>query len=468
MADGAAAAAPLSPNHSLNHESETLATPVGEDDAAASTSPSPAPSSPSSSGASPRGKHGRTDRYALGFEFAPRLAPYEVPSPRAGPKWTERSTFALLDAWGDRFVRAGRSGIRADEWLEVARLASAAAGHPAGYYSETQCRNRVDTLRKMFKKERERARLAARRSTPSPYKWVYYDKMASIMCPPPPPPPPLPPPLLPPVVKRRRDTQPSPRLRWGAKAPESLLGCGGGDAGGPMVPEPRVVLAERVDLAEPEPQKISAVEGNRDGFVALKESIQKFEDVFVRMESRKKQHMAEVEQMRKDLQRDLDAKWREILEKAQAEIACLSDEDGDEGDAEEDGDGVGDKRMADGVGDEQNNGGICFEIWNKLEISMSIGEFNSRQVPLQVCNKLMVENLERPQPPRMRGQDIQLTYGELLQLATSITYGITGIFSYMKNSNTKKTNHESRQRQVERRKDKGKKRETKSRQFIDA
>ncbi|KAJ1285144.1 hypothetical protein BS78_03G257700 [Paspalum vaginatum] len=352
MADGAAAAAPLSPNHSMNHESETLAAPVGEVDAAASTSPSPSPSSPSSSGASPRTKHGRTDRYALGFEFAPRLAPYEVPSPRAGPKWTERSTFALLDAWGDRFVRAGRSGIRADEWLEVARLASVAAGHPVGYYSETQCRNRVDTLRKMFKKERERVRLSARRAVPSasgPLKWVYYDKMASIMCPPPPPP--LPPPLLPPVVKRRRDTQPSPRLRWGTKPPESLLGCSGGDLG-PIVSGPRV------ELGAPEPQKTSAVEGNRNGFVALTESIQKFEDVFARMETRKRQHMAEVEQMRRDLQRDLDAKWREILEKAQAEIACLSDEDGDEGDAKEDGDGVGDKRLEDGVGDEQNNGAM--------------------------------------------------------------------------------------------------------------
>lgn len=360
MGDDAAAApaaAPPSPNHPKNQESETLAAPVGED-AAASTSPSPSPSSPSSSGASPspsspRTKHRRTDRYALGFEFAPRLAPYEVPAPRAGSAWTERSTFALLDAWGDRFVRAGRSGIRADEWLEVARLSSVAAGRPPGYYTESQCRNRVDTLRKMFKKERERARVSARRLQSSPFapsKWVYYDKMVSIMCPSPPPPPSLPPLLQPPVVKRRRDTQPSPRLRWGAKPPESLLG-GGGDAE-PKVSGPLVELGE----PQPEPLKTSAVEGNRNGFVALTESIQKFGDVFVRMESSKRQHMAEVEQMRRDLQSYLDAKWREILEKAQAEIACLSDED--EGDAEEDGDGVGDKRLEDSGGGEQNNGAM--------------------------------------------------------------------------------------------------------------
>ncbi|CAD6237054.1 unnamed protein product [Miscanthus lutarioriparius] len=341
------------------------------DDAAAAASPSPStspsPSSASSSGASPspsspRTKRRRTDRYALGFEFAPRLAPYELPEDplpdkpkRSGPEWTERSTFALLDAWGDSFVRAGRSIIRADEWLEVARRVCAAADRPAGYFSDSQCRNRVDTLRKKFKKERERARLASRRSGPSPSKWVYYDKMVSILCPSPlplpaPPPPPLPLQLLPLAAKRRRDRQPSRRFQWGMKPPERLLG-GGGDVVGPRV------SGSGAELGEREPQKNSAVQVDRNGFVALTESIQKFEEVFVRMESSKRQHMVEVEQMRRDLQRDLDAKWREILEKAQAEIARLSNEDEDESDAEEDGD-VGDgKRLEDG-GDEQNNGAM--------------------------------------------------------------------------------------------------------------
>ncbi|CAL4947749.1 unnamed protein product [Urochloa decumbens] len=350
------------------HELETLAAAMVDGAAAAgSPSPSPSPSSPSSSGASPSPsspgtKRRRTDRYALGFEFAPRLAPYEVEvlAPRAAPKWTERSTFALLDAWGDRFVRtgAGRAGISADEWLEVARLASAGAGHPPGYFSETHCRNRIDTLRKQFKKEMERIRLSARRDVPSafgPVKWVYYDKMASILCPSPPTP--LPPPFQPPVVKRRRDTQPSPRLGWGMKAPESLLGsCG--EPRRPAVCGTGPELGPGPELGEPKPQTVSPVEGNRDGFMALTESIQKFGEIFARMESSKRRHMAEVEQMRRDLQRDLDAKWREILEKAQAEIACLSDEDGYESDVEEDGDGGDDKGLEDGGGEEQNNGTV--------------------------------------------------------------------------------------------------------------
>ncbi|XP_062219794.1 trihelix transcription factor ENAP1-like [Phragmites australis] len=310
-------------------------------------SPSPSPSPSSSSGASPspsspRAKRHRIHRYALGFEFAPRLAPYEVPPPRL-PDWTEGSTFALLDAWGDRFVRAGRRGIRADDWLEVARLAASAANRPAGYYSESQCRNRIDTLRKKFRREKERARLAARRSHPSTSKWVYYDKMMSLICPPPPPP------LQPPVVTRRRDTHPSPRLTWGTRAPEYMLG-GGGDAGPGN-------SGSDVELGEP--QKIGAVAGHSIRFAVLTKSIQKLGEVFERMESRKRQHMAEVEQMRRDFQRDLDGKWREILEKVKTGTACLGYEDVDEGDAGEDGDGGDDnKRLEDGGGEEQNNGAM--------------------------------------------------------------------------------------------------------------
>ncbi|GJM93318.1 hypothetical protein PR202_ga09865 [Eleusine coracana subsp. coracana] len=336
-------------------------------------SPSPSRSLSSSSGvsrspSSPRTKRRRTDRYALGFEFAPRLAAYEVPSSperipspedppqRAAPEWTEGSTFVLLDAWGDRFVHSGRRGIRAEEWLEVARLAAAADGRPVGYFSESQCRNRIDTLRKKFKKEKERLRMAERRSRPTTSKWVYFDKLMSILYPPPPPPSslpdtqpspslPLPPPLLlPHVVTRRRDTRPSPRLSWGRDAPERMLG-GGGDIG------PR---DSRMDVVLGGEQKFEAAPQSPNGFAVFTKSMQKFGDVIQRLESRKRQHIVEVEQMRKDFHRDLDAKWREILERAQAEIACLEDEDEDE---EEDGDGGdGDKRLEYVGGQGRNNG----------------------------------------------------------------------------------------------------------------
>lgn len=310
-----------------------------DDDAAAAAYHSPSSSGASPSPSSPRS---RTDRYALGFEFAPRLGPpAPAPAPRSSPEWTEDSTFALLDAWGDRFVRAGRRSLRADEWLEVSRLAAAAASRPAGYFSEAQCRNRIDTLRKMFRKEKERSRVAAFRSRrSSPSKWVYFDKMLSLMCP-------LPPPLQPPVVTRRRDTQTMPRLSWGVDAGEFVLaGCGNAAPGDP---------GSDAELGEERTDGPGAVKGKE--FAVLAESIRKLGEVYERMESSKRQHMAEVKRMRRDFQRDLDARWREILEKAEAEIASLGEEDGEEGDAEEEGDDS--RRFGDDDGGkEQNNGTV--------------------------------------------------------------------------------------------------------------
>lgn len=101
-------------------------------------------------------------------------------------------------------------------------------------------------------------------------------------------------------------------------------------------------------------QKFAAAPQSRNGFTVFTKSMQKFGDVIQRLESRKRQHMVEVEQMRKDFHRDLDAKWREILERAQAEIACL--EDGDESDEEDGDESDGNNRLEYVGGQGRNNG----------------------------------------------------------------------------------------------------------------
>ncbi|XP_037406178.1 uncharacterized protein LOC125544342 [Triticum urartu] len=323
--------------HRRTAPAQTLAQHMDHDAAAASPS-----ASPSSSGASPspRSKRRRTDRYALGFEFAPRSAP-SAPAPRTTPEWTEESTFALLDAWGERFACDGRRSLSADEWLEVSRIVAAAASRPAGYFSESQCRNRIDTLRKMFRKEKERSRLAAHRSSnPAPSKWVYFDKMLSLMCPPTPTPPPLLPPLTP-LVTRRRDTHPVPRRSWGVDVGELVLAGCSKVVPGNSVPD--------VQLREKQTYEPVAVQGEE--YAILTEAIHRLREVYERVESSRRQHMAELKRMRKDMQRDLEVRRREILEKAQMEIASLEEEDAK--------DGAVNNRLEDYNGvEEQNNGAL--------------------------------------------------------------------------------------------------------------
>ncbi|KAF6154627.1 hypothetical protein GIB67_034639 [Kingdonia uniflora] len=70
--------------------------------------------------------------------------------PADGP---EQATFVLLDTWGDKFVQLGRKSLRSEEWHEVAKQVAQASRVTR---TDTQCRNRLDTLKKKYKKEKMR------------------------------------------------------------------------------------------------------------------------------------------------------------------------------------------------------------------------------------------------------------------------------------------------------------------------
>ncbi|VAH62433.1 unnamed protein product [Triticum turgidum subsp. durum] len=242
----------------------------------------------------------------------------------------ERTTPTAMSESGGRWGRT-----------KICSGGAAAASRPAGYFSESQCRNRIDTLRKMFRKEKERSRLAAHRSSnPAPSKWVYFDKMLSLMCPPTPTPPPLLPPLTP-LVTRRRDTHPVPRRSWGVDVGELVLAGCSKVVPGNSVPD--------VQLRERQTYEPVAVQGEE--YAILTEAIHRLREVYERVESSRRQHMAELKRMRKDMQRDLEVRRREILEKAQMEIASLEEEDAK--------DGAVNNRLEDYNGvEEQNNGAL--------------------------------------------------------------------------------------------------------------
>jgi hypothetical protein len=104
-------------------------------------------------------------------------------------------------------------------------------------------------------------------------------------------------------------------------------------------------------LGEDQTDEPGVVKGN--DFAVILESIRRLGEVYERVESSKRQHMAELKRMRSDMQRDLEVRWRETLERAQMEIASLEEED----DTEEEGDD--DKRLGDYNGVEmQTNGAV--------------------------------------------------------------------------------------------------------------
>ncbi|XP_022953751.1 trihelix transcription factor ASIL2-like [Cucurbita moschata] len=225
--------------------------------------------------------------------------------------WNEHETVVLLDAWGERFLQHGRKSLRSEEWQEVAEKVSEVSKIDR---TDTQCRNRLDTLKKKYKKEKSKSTEMGGSTS----KWVYFKKMDMLMS--------------------------SPPNQGG-------LSCGL-DSGEYVFMNPRAYLnrangfdemrdspdnSESDDCEDDEldglpPKKRMHGRNSDDGssFRMLADSIHKFSEIYEKIESSKRHQMMELEKMRMDFLRDLELQKRQIMESAQAEIAKLGQGGDDE------------------------------------------------------------------------------------------------------------------------------------------
>lgn len=82
-----------------------------------------------------------------------------APAPRQPPFredcWSEEATATLVDAWGQRYMELNRGNLRQKDWQEVADTVNASHGHTKKTRrTDVQCKNRIDTLKKKYKTER--------------------------------------------------------------------------------------------------------------------------------------------------------------------------------------------------------------------------------------------------------------------------------------------------------------------------
>ncbi|OAY52940.1 trihelix transcription factor ASIL2 [Manihot esculenta] len=260
---------------------------------------------------------------ASSYEFAPRVpAPPVTASSAPKPSfagrnpltdWTEHETFVLLDAWGDKFLQCGRKSLRSEEWQEVAEKVSEVSKIER---TDTQCRNRLDTLKKKYKKEKINQVDMGGNSS----KWVYFKKMDMLMS---------------------------------TSAQQGGLSCGV-DSGEYVFMNPKVYLnrangldemrdspgnSDSADEAEddsdglpPKKRKSGRDRNERSSFRVLADSFQKFSEIYEKIENNKRQQMLELEKMRMDFHRDLEMQKRQIIERAHAEIAKIRLGDDDNND----------------------------------------------------------------------------------------------------------------------------------------
>ncbi|OIW09092.1 hypothetical protein TanjilG_16319 [Lupinus angustifolius] len=251
------------------------------------------------------------------YEFAPRVpAPSAAaPKPSSGGRnpltdWTEHETFVLLDVWGDRFLQHGRKSLRSEEWQEVAEKVSKVSRVER---TDTQCRNRLDTLKKKYKKEK----IKFPEMDGGTSNWVYFKRMDKLMSSPP---------------------------------QQAGISCGL-DSGEYVSTNSRIYSnrANGLDETRDSPENTESTKEGSDGphakkrrkgrsssesssFRLLADSLHKFSNIYEKIENDRRQQMVELEKMRMDFQMEIETQRRQVLERLQSEISKLDQTEDDEND----------------------------------------------------------------------------------------------------------------------------------------
>ncbi|KAL3629575.1 hypothetical protein CASFOL_026797 [Castilleja foliolosa] len=240
-------------------------------------------------------KKRKLESFVSNYEFAPRK---EI--------WSEEESFVLLEAWGERFMELGRRSLRAEDWAEITEKVSEMGGGGVER-TEVDCRNQLDVFKNKYKKE------MAKVESGHGSKWAFFKKMDAL-------------------------------LSTRTKGAYCGLGCGV-DSGEYVFMNPRVYLERSNVLDEMRDSPGQSDEDNNGGdddedddgdggesTRLLAESIQKFGEIYEKIEESKRKQMMELETMRQDFQRELEMQKKQIVESANAEIAKIREIDEDEDD----------------------------------------------------------------------------------------------------------------------------------------
>lgn len=95
--------------------------------------------------------------------------------------WSEEATGTLIEAWGRRYVDLNRGNLRQKDWQEVADAVNARHGHSKKTHrTDVQCKNRIDTVKKKYKIEKARISSGGGGGGgASP--WVFFDRLDALI-----------------------------------------------------------------------------------------------------------------------------------------------------------------------------------------------------------------------------------------------------------------------------------------------
>lgn len=93
--------------------------------------------------------------------------------------WSEDATSTLVDAWGRRYLELNRGNLRQKDWQEVADAVNARHGHTKKTRrTDVQCKNRIDTLKKKYKVEKARVSESNGQITST---WPFFSRLDTLI-----------------------------------------------------------------------------------------------------------------------------------------------------------------------------------------------------------------------------------------------------------------------------------------------
>ncbi|XP_073012304.1 trihelix transcription factor ENAP2-like [Typha latifolia] len=253
----------------------------------------------------------------------PRRSPPNPAMPYRDDCWSEGATATLIEAWGDRFLEVNRGSLRQKQWEEVA---SAVNSRPGGATrlsrTDVQCKNRIDTLKKKYKVEK--AKVEASGGTAGSL-WPFFPRLHDLLGAAAPtsakktqslpsPSPPLPPLALPLPNSRPAVAMPvdnSFYLRnYAAAAAAAAAEKEEGESDS----------SARSSGSGSSSRRKRKRKEKGEGFRELARAIERFTEVYEKVEEEKQQQMVELEKQRMEFAKGLELQRMQMFVDSQVQL----------------------------------------------------------------------------------------------------------------------------------------------------
>lgn len=251
--------------------------------------------------------------------------------------WTEEATWTLVDAWGRRYIELNRGFLRQTDWQQVADSVNALHGHTAKTRrTDIQCKNRIDTLKKRYKVEK--AKLVESNGTLTS-SWPFFErldflignssnKVTAVMVSPLPLPSRSPPmgvplpsrrsttttaaaPVVTPVVLPQKRQMPVLDDSYFRRNYSAVAAAAAATAGGEE---------DYDDEEEEEEEEDMGMSEEKDGMRRLAKAIERFGEIYERVEEMKQRQMVELEKQRMQFAKDLEVQRMQLFMDTQVQL----------------------------------------------------------------------------------------------------------------------------------------------------